>query len=36
VHDMTCIEYRNAHSVVSRYPANLASHQKYTSDSVAR
>jgi len=27
VHDMTCIEYRHAHTVVSRYPANLASRQ---------
>jgi len=29
---MTCIEYRHAHSVVSHYPANLASRQKYASD----
>jgi len=36
VHDMTCIEYRHAHSVVSRYPANLASRHKYTSDKVWR
>ena len=36
VHDMTCIEYRYAHSVVSRYPANLVSRQKYTSDRVWR
>jgi len=33
---MTCIEYRHAHSVVSRYPANLASRQKYTSDEMWR
>jgi len=33
---MTCIEYRHAHSVVSRYLANLASRQKYTSDRMWR
>jgi len=36
VHAMTCIEYRHAHTVVSRYPANLASRQKYTSDRMWR
>jgi len=33
---MTCIEYRHAHTVVSHYPTNLASRQKYTSDRMWR
>ena len=34
VHDMMCIEYRHAHTVVSHYPASLASRQKYASDRI--
>ena len=32
VHDMTYIEYRHTHTVVSDYLSNLASRQKYISD----